>query len=212
MARPPLLILPLLALAGCGPLHPAAPTPPATPDLDYPVGAFSLTERSGKAVTDQDLRGKVWVASFVFTRCTGPCPAVTATVRRLQSELADQPDVMFVTFTVDPDRDRPDELKKYADHFKADPNRWLFLTGDEKAIHALVQRQFKQTATRKQGEDVKPGDEFDHSTRLAVVDKKGVIRATFQGVRDDRDPDADRRFEDGLAKLKEKVKQLAAEN
>lgn len=207
-------LLPLLLLVpvGCGPVRPATPSAPGTPDLDYPVGSFSLTERSGKTVTEKDLLGKVWVASFVFTRCTGPCPAVTATVRRLQSELADQPDVMFVTFTVDPDRDRPDELKKYADYFKADPKRWLFLTGDEKTVHDLVQKQFKQTAVRKQGADVKPGDEFDHSTRLAVVDKKGIIRATFQGVRGDRDPDADQRFEDGLTRLKEKVKQLAAEN
>jgi len=67
--------------------------------LDYPVGSFSLTERSGKTITDKDLRDKVWVASFVFTRCTGPCPAVTGTVSQLQSELAGEADVRFVTFT-----------------------------------------------------------------------------------------------------------------
>ena len=203
-----LLTLSCLLLAGCGPSRPTAGTA-TTPDLDYPVGSFSLTERSGKTINEKDLAGKVWIASFVFTRCTGPCPAVTATVRRLQSELAEQKDVMFVTFTVDPGRDDLAALKKYADHFKADPERWLFLTGDEKTIHALVQQRFKQTAARKDGPNAQEGDEFDHSTRLAVVDKKGVIRATFQGVRDDRD--GEKPFEEGLAKLKATATKLAAE-
>src|SRR5438874_3184770 len=174
-----LLLLPLVAFAGCGPSagRNTVPTGTGSPDLDFPVGSFSLTERSGKTVTDADLRGKVWVASFVFTRCTGPCPQVTAAVARLQTELPKDPGLRFVTFTVDPTRDDPAELKRYAEHFKADPDRWLFLTGGEQAIHDLSQKRFKLAAGRKDGGQ--PGDEFDHSTRLAVVDKKGVIRATF---------------------------------
>jgi cytochrome oxidase Cu insertion factor (SCO1/SenC/PrrC family) len=208
------LLLPVALLAplsGCGLYSGPTPTPKAAEqaDLDFPVGAFALTERSGKAVTDADLRGKVWVASFVFTRCTGPCPQVTATVARLQKELPNDPNLKLVTFTVDPTRDDPAELMRYAEHFKADPERWLFLTGDEKAIHELSLKRFKLAAGRK--EDAKPGDEFDHSTRLAVVDKKGVVRATFEGVRDPNGADAEARFEDGLKKLKEKVAALLKE-
>src|SRR5437763_6382819 len=202
----------LAPLLGCGLYSGRTPTPPApeTPELDFPVGSFALTERSGKTVTDADLRGKVWVASFVFTRCTGPCPQVTATVRRLQGELPDRPDLRFVTFTVDPARDDPDGLKRYAEHFKADPARWLFLTGDEATIHKLLQERFKQAAMRKAGAP-QPGDEFEHSTRLVVVDRKGVIRATFPGFRDPAAPEADAEFEAGLAKLKEKVAALLRE-
>src|SRR5437763_6353414 len=118
----------LAPLLGCGLYSGRTPTPPApeTPELDFPVGRFALTERSGKAVTDADLRGKVWVASFVFTRCTGPCPQVTATVARLQSQLPKDPGLRLVTFTVDPTRDDPAELKRHAEHFKADPDRWRF--------------------------------------------------------------------------------------
>ena len=194
-----------LLLAGCNSGRGTPTTQPDHADLDYPVGAFSLTERSGKTITDKDLRGKVWVASFVFTRCTGPCPAVTRTVAQLQKELTEA-DVRFVTFTVDPERDDANELKKYAESFNADPERWLFLTGDEKTIHKMMVEQFKQAVEKKLGPDVKPGDEYGHSTRLLVVDKAGVIRATFEGVKDERRSDAE--HDKTLAALKDKVRAL----
>jgi cytochrome oxidase Cu insertion factor (SCO1/SenC/PrrC family) len=202
----------LLTLAGCGPTVGRIPPPPEQPDLDYPIGSFALTERDGRTVTEKDLAGKVWVASFVFTRCMGNCPAVTGTVRRLQSELADVPDLMFVTFTVDPKHDRPGELKKYADRYQADPKRWLFLTGDRETIRKLLQERFKQSA----GDDPKGDDDAAealaaHSTRLVVVDKRGVMRGFYDGMPKPDDPEAAARYEDGLKRLKEKVKQLAAE-
>ena len=207
-----LLLLVPLFVVGCGSsTGRVTPQTETTPDLDFPVGAFALTERSGATVTNETLRGKVWVASFVFTRCTGPCPQVTATVAKLQAELADQPDVRFVTFTVDPARDDPNELKKYAENYRADPARWLFLTGDEATIHKLLHERFKQSTVKKTGSDVKPGDEFDHSTRLVVVDKKGVMRATFEGMPKANFPDADARFADNLTRLKDKVAALTRE-
>src|SRR5947209_7540123 len=121
----------VLVFAGCGGGL-RTPTQPATePDLDYPVGEFSLTERSGKTLTDKDLRGKVWIGSFVFTRCSGPCPAVTSTMGRLQRDLADEMKsgtFTLVTFTVDPVRDDLSTLREYANARQADPNNWLFLT------------------------------------------------------------------------------------
>ncbi len=204
----------LLIAAGCGaiggPRNPTQPTQPA-PDLDLPVGEFALTERSGKKVTDKDLRDSVWVASFIFTRCTGTCPAVTNTMARLQSELKDElkgGKLKLVTFTVDPVRDDLQALKDYANARQADPNNWLFLTGEEKVIHKLMQEQFKQAVERKLGPDVKPGDEFDHGTRLVVVDKNGVIRAMYDGLPNDQYPDGQKRFEDGLSRLKDRVREL----
>jgi cytochrome oxidase Cu insertion factor (SCO1/SenC/PrrC family) len=201
-----------LLAAGCGAAVGTRPsTAPAQPDLDYPVGEFSLTERSGKTVTDKDLRGKVWVGSFIFTRCTGPCPAVTNTMARLQSELKDEMKagkLKLVTFTVDPERDDLKALKDYANARQADPENWLFLTGDEKTIHKLMQEQFKQAVERKVGPEVKPGDEFGHSTRLVLVDKSGVIRATYEGLPDDEMPNGKDRFEAGLKQLKDRAREL----
>jgi cytochrome oxidase Cu insertion factor (SCO1/SenC/PrrC family) len=210
-------ILPFVVLiaAGCGggmDRHlPPNPRVLTQPDLDYPVGAFSLTERSGKTVTDADLRGRVWVGSFIFTRCNGPCPAVTNTMARLQAGLKDEMKagkVKLVTFTVDPARDDLKALKEYADIRQADPENWLFLTGDEKTVHALMKEQFKQAVERKVGQDVKPGDEFGHSTRLVLVDKNGVIRGVCDGMPDDETPDGNARFEAGLERLKDRVREL----
>ena len=202
-----------LVLVGCGAWGgtrtPTQPT--AEPDLAYPVGAFALTERSGAKVTDKGLRGNVWVGSFIFTRCNGPCPAVTATMANLQRDLADElksGKLKLVTFTVDPVRDDLRALNEYADARKADPKNWLFLTGDEKTVHTLLQEQFKQAVERKLGPDVQPGDEFGHSTRLVLVDKDGVLRAMYDGLPNPDYPDGKERFEGGLKRLKDRVREL----
>lgn len=202
-----LLFLPILAL-GCVSGTRTTSTEPGQPDLDYPVGEFALAERSGRTVTDKDLRGKVWVASFIFTRCIGPCPAVTSTVAKLQEEFKNEPGVAFVTFTVDPARDDLKALNEYANSRNADPERWLFLTGDEGTIHTLMREQFKQPVERRSGPDVKPGDEFGHSSRLVLVDGKGIIRGMFAGLPDEHFAD---RFEEDQARLRKRIRELLGE-
>jgi cytochrome oxidase Cu insertion factor (SCO1/SenC/PrrC family) len=209
-----LFLVPVAWIVGCG-LFPApstpTPTDPPPLDLDFPVGPFSLTERSGKTITEKDLLGKVWIASFIFTRCNGPCPAVTNTMARLQRELHNElatGQLKLVTFTVDPRRDDLTALNIYAKNRQADPNYWLFLTGDEQTIHQLVREQFKQTVIVETGPDVKEGFEFDHSTRLSLVDKNGIIRATYEGLPNENRPDGHERFEKGLKHLQERVREL----
>lgn len=198
-----------VALVGCGPRP--EPTTKPLDDLEYAVGSFSLTERDGRTITEKDLHGKVWIASFVFTRCMGNCPAVTATVRELQSKI-DHPDVRFVTFTVDANHDTPGELKKYADRYQADPKRWLFLTGNEAAIRKLLVERFKQSAGDEPGKELDHLDALSsHSTRLAVVDKSGTIRGIYEGMRNANFPDSDSRFAADQSRLVEKVKRLVAE-
>jgi cytochrome oxidase Cu insertion factor (SCO1/SenC/PrrC family) len=211
MTRRILLFAVLVGLVGCGAAIKSRPTEQKQLDLDFPVGEFALTERSGAKVTDKDLRGKVWVSSFIFTRCNGPCPAVTQAMRRLQDDLAAElkgGGLKLVTFTVDPDRDDLKTLNEYADARQADKNNWLFLTGDKKTIHALCREQFKQAIEQNVGPGVKPGDEFAHSTRLFVVDKGGVIRAMYEGLADDEMPDGKERFESGLERLKVRAREL----
>jgi cytochrome oxidase Cu insertion factor (SCO1/SenC/PrrC family) len=184
----------IVALCGCN----------ASPPLeDYgPVGDFRLTERSGRAVTQADLHGKIWIASFVFTRCPGPCPQVSGTMARLQSELSGKEGVVLVTFTVDPDRDQLDDLRKYADQYGADASRWLFLTGPKNVIDPLCQRGFGLGIQRKPGEE-----DVTHSTRMVLVDRHGHKRCYFDGRSAD---DAGQPVKD-LPKLKEALATLLRE-
>src|SRR5574341_926251 len=103
---------------------------------------FSLVERSGRRVTLADLRGKVWVADFIYTHCTDTCPLQSAEMARLQADLKGEPDLRLVSITVDPAQDTPAVLAEYAARFGADRDRWLLLTGKKQAIYTLTQKGF----------------------------------------------------------------------
>src|SRR5262249_33980179 len=142
-----------------------------------------LTGVDGRTVTLADLRGKVWLASFVVTRCkNGKCPQVTQTLQRLQKDLAGVPNFLLVTFTVDPE-DGQEELKTYARALEADPKRWLFLRGPEEEIHAL-QQSFHLRAPGSRPEDYhgEKGERPAHSQKLILVDHTGEVRGHFDGL------------------------------
>jgi len=109
----------------------------------WAVPDFALIERSGQSVTRADLFGKVWIASVIFTRCVDECPLVSNHMARLQEALAAEPDVRLVSITVDPAYDTPEVLARYAQSFAAQPQRWLFLTGDKVTIYRLVREGFR---------------------------------------------------------------------
>ncbi|MGH7226523.1 MAG: DUF420 domain-containing protein, partial [Gemmataceae bacterium] len=191
------LVLPLL-LCLCG---------AALPDDDLgTVGDFALTERDGRTVHRDDLLGKIWIASFEFTRCTAGCPQISATMQRLQADLARYPDVRLVTFTVDPEHDRPEELREYARHYHADPQRWLFLTGDEKTIYPLLEKSFHLPAQKNTDGD--SGNAVMHSPKLVLVDRQGRIRGYFDGRSDPRSPDPEGDHQKSLHQLKTKIASL----
>ena len=216
VAGPILLALAAAALAAAVVLPPPrrgrTPDPTSQAVPPSPVPAFRLTERSGQKLTNADLLGKVWVASFIFTRCSGPCPSVTGNVARLQAELklADTPDLRLVSFTFDPEQDTPDELRKYAEGFRAHPDRWLFLTGPEDELHALAKSGFKIGVTRNDDPAAKPGEKYQHTTYLAVVDKRGDIRGHFHGYSGPTDESGER-FAGELDRLKATVAGCLAE-
>src|SRR5262245_48356542 len=135
---------------------------------------FTLTERGGGKLSRADLKGKVWVVSFFFTGCTGGCPTTIENMRRLQEQLKGEPDVVLVSITVFPAQDDPSRLRRYAEEKKADPKRWLFLTGEEDAVYKLIEKGFYQAV--KKNEKPKPGAEVDHSFRVILVDRDGKMR------------------------------------
>lgn len=140
---------------------------------------FALTERGGQAVTRADLRGKVWVANFIFTRCGGPCPLLSEKMAGLQKRLAD-PDLRLVSFSVDPAYDTPEVLKAYAGRYGADPHRWWFLTGETEPVYAVIRDGFHlAVAPDPSG---KEGEQVVHNLSFVLVDRQGRIRGYYGGT------------------------------
>jgi protein SCO1/2 len=147
------------------------------------VTDFSLTNQFGRAVSLADLRGHVWVGDIIFTRCSGPCVAMTKRMKELQQGLPVASKARLITLTTDPDFDSPAVLKAYSERFSADPNRWWFLTGTKPQIARLAIDSLKLTVIEKKAEEREnPQDLFIHSTIFVVVDKQGQLRGVFESV------------------------------
>ncbi len=141
---------------------------------------FELPECMGGTVSRESLRGHRWVANFVFTRCAGPCPMMTRDMSELHRRVArTNPDFQFVTFTVDPDYDTPEVLKKYADTFLADHERWKFVTGNEEPLYDLIRQGFVQVVIPEVPEKRIPGFDIAHSNRAVLVNEDCIPVATF---------------------------------
>lgn len=170
-----------------GPATTASPTPndAAAEYTSEPDGLedFQLIERSGRTVTKADLLGRPWAVCFIFTRCAGQCPRVTAQMRLLHDRLK-RHDVRLVSLSVDPEFDTPEMLSRYADQYGADPDRWLFLTGDRSAVYHLIRYGFQLPVKETQGTDRKPGFEVVHSKSILHVDASGRIVGKYDALKD----------------------------
>jgi protein SCO1/2 len=160
------------------------------------VPEFSLVERSGKVTTLADLRGSIWIADFIYTTCQDTCPMQTAEMAQLQEEWKDKAGLKLVSFSVDPEKDTTAVLSRYADHYKADTQRWLFLTGAKEEIGRLVQEGFRLSAVALPG-DGNVSSVIMHSPRFVLIDKQVEIR----GYYDSRDPQALQRLKNDVAIL-----------
>ncbi len=162
------LLIAVVPAAGCthsptaiGP--PPGSIAPRTPTLK----SFDLTDQDGKPFSSRSLKGDPWVGCFFFTQCPSVCWRMNQSLAKWQADHS-QSAFKFVSITCDPQTDTPAALKLYADHFKADPRRWIFLTGDMPYI-SKVGRDFFRLAVER----------GTHSSRVVVFDRKGEIRGSF---------------------------------
>jgi len=172
----------LVLVAGCS----RTPAPEPLPSLGA-VPPFSFVSEQGAPVTAATFAGSVWIADFVFLRCSGTCPQMTAKMAALAEELAPEKRIRFVSFDVDPAHDSVADLAEHARALGADPARWTFLRGETEPVRTLVRSGFKLGL-----EEGKPGDPEPilHSTRFVLVDAKGTIRGYYDAL----EPDAFRKL------------------
>ncbi len=154
------------------------PLPPPAPVLAT-LPRFELTDQSGRPFGTKDLQGRVWVASFIFTRCDTICPAITAKMARIQSRTRQlEPAFHLVSFSVDPEYDTPGRLAEYARLHRASPRIWTFLTGPDSAVKETVVNGLKMSMGKEKSDDGRFEGIF-HGSHLVLVDGKGQVRGYY---------------------------------
>lgn len=141
--------------------------------------SFQLTDQAGQAFGTAELKGKIWIANFIFTRCTATCPAQTRVMADLQKQLSGSliwSDVRLLSISVDPEFDQPDVLQDYAAASGADNQHWRFLTGERSQIWDLSKTGFRLPVADDTKNSAMP---IMHDSKFVLVDRRGEIRGYF---------------------------------
>lgn len=147
------------------------------------VEPFALTDQQSRPLANADLKGRVWIANFIFSSCNAECLILSSRFAELQRLFADEPGVAFVSFSVDPQTDTPERLGQFARRWHADPDRWYFLTGDSGKLDALIKNSFLLPVTRDPMEAGKLlTQKLIHTNRFAIVDRSGTVKAYVDGL------------------------------
>ena len=149
------------------------------------IPAFNLVNEKGQSFSSSSLKGKIYVASFFFTRCGAICPKITGQLSRVQDTFSQDPNVKLISISVDPAFDHPEKLQSYAKMFDANEGQRTFLTGEKKIIYPLILKGFHVPLADASEYDAaikNPDETFIHSERLVLVDKEGVIRGFYVGT------------------------------
>ncbi|WP_142505069.1 SCO family protein [Melghirimyces algeriensis] len=183
-----LLLLSILVLAGCGVADETGEKKEEKTEssqktaLNWPVEDFRYTDHEGNKFGLSDLKGKIWIADFIFTNCNTICPPMTANMEKVQSELKESGlDVQFVSFSIDPERDTPEVLTKFAKQHHANLSNWHFLTGypfDD--IQDLAESSFRMKIQKDPD-----SDQVIHGSSFYLIDSSGKVVYQYNGMKPD---------------------------
>ena len=150
------------------------------------VGNFSLTNQHDEVISLDKLRGQIWIADVIFTRCPLQCIRMTKRMHQLQEALPKDKSIKLISMTADPQFDTPKVLNDYAKIYGSDQGRWWFLTGSKLEINRLAVTGLKLVVYEKKPEEREvPADLFLHSTKFVLVDGQGRIRGWFDGEKEE---------------------------
>jgi protein SCO1/2 len=149
----------------------AATPPDEPPPIFYDVPNFTLIDQAGKPLGNAQLLGHPWVADFIYTTCATQCPLMSLKMQGFQDQLP--PDVKLVSFSVDPEHDTPAVLTEYAGRYKAQPGRWIFLTGQPKLVYKVI-AGMKVGVIPAQG-----GNPIEHDVHFILIDRWGRVRGAY---------------------------------
>lgn len=150
----------------------SAPPPLASP------GAWRLVNHEGRPFGAEDLRGKVWVANFFFTRCPSICPELTRKLDEVRTRFPGDNAIRFVSFSVDPEHDRPAILAAHRERLRIDDDRWAFVTGSVEEVHEWLVSRLRLHIGPPATEDPQSAlFDISHTGKFALFDQNGDLRA-----------------------------------
>jgi protein SCO1/2 len=148
-------------------------------DSIHRIPSFRLTDQLGRAVTEKELEGRITIANFFFTRCKGICPRMSLNTAYLQEAFRNDPDILLLSHSVDPEADSVPVLAAYAAAHEADPDRWRLLTGDRELIYRLARKEYFAGDTIGLSA---AGTDFLHTEDMILLDGRRRIRGLYNGT------------------------------
>lgn len=147
------------------------------------VQPFSFTRQDGQKVSEQDVRGKAYVAEYFFTTCKGICPKMNRNMVKVYQALGKEKNFLILSHTVDPETDSVARLKHYADSLGADVKNWWFLTGTKTDLYKAARESYILDDPKNSSKNI--SEQFLHTQFFALVDKAGVVRGIYDGLKQD---------------------------
>lgn len=173
--------------------------------MKHKIADFSFQNQNNKTITQKDYENTIYVADFFFTTCPTICPIMTDNMVWLQDKIKDMPNVKLLSFSVTPDIDTPEVLRKYANKKGVIDAKWNMVTGDKKDIYYLARQSFLAVKTETTGELY----DMVHTENFILVDKNGRIRGFYDGTNLDQDKGDDTK---NVTQLLEDIKWLSEKN
>jgi protein SCO1 len=186
--------LSVLLLAGCfskqeEKVLPFYNTPDFTPhwfastDQEYSsvhtIAPFNLRNQQGAIITNKNVEGKIYVANFFFTKCSGICPKMNNNLKKIADAFVTNPDVLILSHSVMPEADSVSSLAAYGETEQIDVKKWWLLTGDKNEIYTLARQSY--FADEELGYSRNSND-FLHTENAVLVDRKGRIRGVYNAT------------------------------
>lgn len=147
-------------------------------DKGHTIADFTLINQNGEIITQENYKGKIYIADFFFTRCTTICPVMTSNMKEVQDAFIDNDNVMFLSHSVTPEIDSISVLRAYADVKGVKDGKWNITTGEKKHIYELARKSYFAVLDEGDG----GLQDFIHTENFTLIDAKRQIRGTYDGT------------------------------
>jgi len=148
----------------------------------HKIGEFEFRNQNNQLITQEDVSGKVYVAEYFFTTCKSICPVMNRQMQRVHEKFVSEDEFRILSYTVDPETDTVEQMKRYAVEHGANDEKWHFLTGPKEDLYSLARKSYfvlKPAEAQNLGD---AGSDFIHTNNFVLVDREARIRGYYDGT------------------------------